>query len=70
MTDGIIDVFSRDFLAQPFTFASDSRSPLFHRRHAPIGHDAYGAICCPIIGPSARQESCQPLPNLPSACRN
>ncbi len=29
LTDGIIDVFSKDFLAQPFAFASDSRSPLF-----------------------------------------
>ena len=25
----IIDVFSKDFLAQPFAFASDSQSPLF-----------------------------------------
>ena len=28
-TDGIIEVFSRDFLRQPFTFASADRSPLF-----------------------------------------
>ncbi len=28
-TDSIINVFSRDFLAQPFAFASDSQSPLF-----------------------------------------
>ena len=28
-TDSIINVFSRDFLAQPFPFASDSQSPLF-----------------------------------------
>jgi tetratricopeptide (TPR) repeat protein len=29
MTDGIIDVFSKDFLARSFAFASDSQSPLF-----------------------------------------
>jgi Flp pilus assembly protein TadD len=29
MTNNIIDVFSKDFLAQPFAFASDSQSPLF-----------------------------------------
>jgi len=29
MTDGIIEVFSQDFLASPFAFASDDRSPLF-----------------------------------------
>jgi tetratricopeptide (TPR) repeat protein len=29
MTDDIKDVFSIDFLARPFVFASDSRSPLF-----------------------------------------
>jgi tetratricopeptide (TPR) repeat protein len=28
-TDGIIEVFSGDFLARPFVFASDSESPLF-----------------------------------------
>jgi len=28
-TNSVIDVFSKDFLAQPFAFASDSRSPLF-----------------------------------------
>ena len=29
MTNGIIDVFSKDFLAQPFVFASASQLPLF-----------------------------------------
>jgi tetratricopeptide (TPR) repeat protein len=29
LTDRIIDVFTKDFLAQPCPFASDSRSPLF-----------------------------------------
>jgi hypothetical protein len=29
MTNSIIDVFSKDFLAQPFAFASGSQSPLF-----------------------------------------
>jgi tetratricopeptide (TPR) repeat protein len=29
MTDSIIDVFSKDFLARQFAFASDSQSPLF-----------------------------------------
>jgi tetratricopeptide (TPR) repeat protein len=29
MTNSIIEVFSKDFLAQPFAFASASRSPLF-----------------------------------------
>jgi tetratricopeptide (TPR) repeat protein len=29
LTDGIIEVFSRDFLEQPFAFASASRLPLF-----------------------------------------
>ena len=29
LTGNIIDVFSKDFLAQQFSFASDSRSPLF-----------------------------------------
>ncbi len=29
MTNGIMEVFSKDFLAQPFAFASDSQSPLF-----------------------------------------
>jgi tetratricopeptide (TPR) repeat protein len=29
LTDGIIDVFSRDFLGQTFAFSSASRSPLF-----------------------------------------
>ncbi|HXR05382.1 MAG TPA: sulfotransferase [Verrucomicrobiae bacterium] len=29
MTDGLIDVFSKDFLARPFAHASDSQSPLF-----------------------------------------
>jgi tetratricopeptide (TPR) repeat protein len=27
--DGIIELFSKDFVARPFSFASDSRSPLF-----------------------------------------
>lgn len=29
MTTAIIEIFSRDFLARPLTFASDNRSPLF-----------------------------------------
>ncbi len=29
MTNSLIDVFSKDFLAQPFAFASNSQSPLF-----------------------------------------
>jgi tetratricopeptide (TPR) repeat protein len=29
MTDNVIDVFSREFLAQSFAFSSDSQSPLF-----------------------------------------
>lgn len=29
MTDGLIEVFSKDFLARPFSFASESPSPLF-----------------------------------------
>lgn len=29
MTTGIIEVFSKDFLAQSFTYASDNRSPVF-----------------------------------------
>lgn len=29
LTDNLIEVFSKDFLAQPFSFASDSQSPLF-----------------------------------------
>jgi tetratricopeptide (TPR) repeat protein len=29
MTDGIIEVFNKDFLASPFAFASDTRMPVF-----------------------------------------
>jgi len=29
MTDGLIEVFNRDFLSRPFALASDSRAPLF-----------------------------------------
>ena len=29
LTDGIIEVFNRDFLAKPFAFASESRAPVF-----------------------------------------
>lgn len=29
MTDGLMEVFNQDFLARPFAFASESRSPLF-----------------------------------------
>ena len=29
MTDGLMDVFSKSFLAQPFAFTPDSQSPLF-----------------------------------------